>query len=171
MSDYMIKTNQKRCISCKACEVHCKVKYNVPPGAKLGQLVSVGPVVKKNKPGYLTLFMPCFHCEIPWCVSACPTGAVQQREKDGIVFIQQELCVGCKACIIACPWNIPQWDQVNGRAIKCDFCMDRVDEGLDPACVTGCTAHALSFIKPGEASEQTRRDFAAELLLSEHNKV
>lgn len=170
MSNYFIKIDQQRCISCKACEVHCKAKNRVPAGAKFGQLVSVGPVKKKDKPRYLTLFMPCFHCESPWCVSACPTGAMTKREQDGIVFVDQKLCVGCKACIMACPWKIPQWDEVNGRAIKCDYCRDRVDEGLKPACVTGCTTHALSFIKPNEASSQTRLDYATQVLLSEQER-
>lgn len=171
MSSYFIKIDQNRCISCKACEVHCKAKNRVPAGAKFGQLISIGPVKKKDQPRYLTLFMPCFHCEDPWCVSACPTGAMTKRDKDGIVFVNQELCVGCKACIMACPWKVPQWDEVNGRAIKCDYCRDRIDEGLKPACVTGCTTHALSFIKPNDASSQTRLDYATQVLLSDQERT
>lgn len=156
MSKYYIRTNQDRCISCKACEVHCKAKNRVPQGAKLGILVSSGPVKKGDNPRILNLFMPCFHCEEPWCVSACPTGAMARRDEDGIVYVNAELCVGCKACIVACPWKIPQWDETSGRAIKCDFCRDRLDQGLKPACVTACTARALEFVSPNPESEKTR---------------
>jgi Fe-S-cluster-containing dehydrogenase component len=104
--------------------------------------------------------MPCFHCENPWCVSACPTGAMQQRSSDGIVFVDKSLCIGCKACITACPWGAPQWDKEHGKVIKCDFCKDRVDSGLEPACVTGCTTAALKWITPSESTELRRERFA-----------
>ncbi len=170
MSSYLIKINGKRCISCKACEVHCKSKNRVPEGARLGQLVTIGPVKRKEKPRYLNLFLPCFHCETPWCVHACPTGALYKRDKDGIVMVQEELCVGCKACIMSCPWDIPQWDETNGRIMKCDYCSDRIDQGEKPACVTACTAHALSFIDPNQASASTRETFASRVLLSRQDK-
>ena len=165
MSLYYIKTNPKRCISCKACEVHCKVHNRVPLGARLGQLVTVGPVDKGGLPRLLNLFMPCFHCEKPWCVPACPTGAMTRREEDGVVFVRAELCVGCKACIVACPWSVPQWDEAAGKAIKCDFCRERIDAGKKPACVTACTAHALEFVMPGEASLAARSAYATKILL------
>ncbi|WP_027183307.1 4Fe-4S dicluster domain-containing protein [Desulfovibrio inopinatus] len=164
MSKYYIRTNSDRCISCKACEVHCKVKNRVPVGAKLGQIVTVGPVDKGGKPKMMNLFMPCFHCEQPWCVAACPTGAMIRRDEDGIVYVDAELCVGCKACIIACPWDIPQWDEESGRAIKCDFCRDRIDAGKKPACVTACTAHALEFVSPNETSGKVRFKYGKKLL-------
>ncbi len=123
MSKYHIVLDQERCISCHACEVHCQMKNRVPPDARLGKLVALGPVLQKGKPRMLNMFMPCFHCERPWCVAACPTGAMIRRE-DGIVYLQDDLCVGCKACIRACPWQIPQWNDSTGRAMKCDFCRD-----------------------------------------------
>jgi len=167
MSTYFIKLDQARCIGCKACEVHCKSTNRVPAGAQLGQHIAIGPVDRKGKPAHLFMFMPCFHCEQPWCVSACPTGAMTRRESDGIVYVDQERCVGCKACIIACPWKVPQWDALNGRVRKCDFCRNRLDRGLQPACVTACTAHALSFVNPNDASKQTRLDYATQVLMNE----
>ncbi len=97
MSDFYIYQDQKRCIGCRACEVHCKTENDVPAGPRLSMIVPVGPKVIDNVPRMHFVFMPCFHCEKPWCLSACPTGAVQKREKDGIVFIDQSLCVGCKS--------------------------------------------------------------------------
>ncbi len=164
MSKYMIKLDQERCISCKACEVHCKMKNKVPPGARLSRIVTVGPVKKGGIPRLMTLYLPCLHCAKPWCVAACPTQAMTQRE-DGIVYVREELCIGCKACILACPWAVPQWDETKGKAIKCDYCMDRVDQGLDPACVSGCTAHALSFTRPNKESDKVREEYARKKLL------
>ncbi len=164
MSKYHIVLDQERCISCHACEVHCQMKNQAPPDARLGKLVALGPVLQKGKPRMLNMFMPCFHCERPWCVAACPTGAMIRRE-DGIVYLQDDLCVGCKACIRACPWQIPQWNDSTGRAMKCDFCRDRIDAGEKPACVAGCTSHALSFVGANEASAHTREDYAKSRLL------
>jgi len=104
--------------------------------------------------------MPCFHCEEPWCVAACPTGAVQKRAEDGIVFIEESLCVGCKSCIIACPWGTPQWNPETGKAIKCDYCVDRVDQGLEPACVAKCVTKCLHFGEPSVKTKKIRERFA-----------
>ena len=106
------------------------------------------------------VFMPCFHCEDPWCVAACPTGAMQKRPKDGIVFVDDKLCVGCKACITACPWGTPQWNPQTGKAVKCDYCMDRVDQGLEPACVTKCITKCLHFGTPDVKSKTSRERHA-----------
>jgi Fe-S-cluster-containing dehydrogenase component len=110
------------------------------------------------------VYLSCFHCEKPWCVDACPTGAMRRREQDGIVFVEPSLCVGCKACITACPWSVPQWNPEIGKVGKCDLCMDRIDEGLEPACVTKCTTGCLSFTTPARASEARRQEFAEQLL-------
>src|SRR5512139_1342488 len=152
MSIYYIQQDQKRCIGCYACEVHCKTKNDLAVGPRFCRIMTVGPRMVKEIPRMQFVFMPCFHCEKPWCVSACPTGAMQKRAKDGIVFIDFSLCVGCKSCITACPWGVPQWDRTTGKAVKCDYCRDRVDRGLQPACVTKCTAHALKWVTPEEAS-------------------
>ncbi len=145
MSIYYLSHDGKNCINCYSCEVHCKTKNGLPVGPRFCQILSVGPKLVGGVPKLGLVFMPCFHCEKPWCVAACPTGAMQKREKDGIVFVESSLCVGCKSCIIACPWGTPQWNPETGRAAKCDYCRDRVDAGLKPACVTKCLTQCLDF--------------------------
>jgi Fe-S-cluster-containing dehydrogenase component len=90
---------------------------------------------------------------------------MQKRPKDGIVFIDFDLCVGCKACITACPWGAPQWNPQIGKAVKCDYCMERVDQGLKPACVTVCTTHCLQFGKVEDIT-QIRRERHARAVAS-----
>jgi Fe-S-cluster-containing dehydrogenase component len=164
MSDYYVSQDVELCIGCKACEVHCKTKNDSAEGAFFCKMIQVGPKMKNNLPILDFVYMACFHCEKPWCVSACPTGAMQRREKDGIVFVNGELCVGCKACMTACPWGVPQWDYRTGKVDKCNLCMDRIDEGLEPACVSKCTTGCLTFSKPGRASDNKRQQFAEDIL-------
>jgi Fe-S-cluster-containing dehydrogenase component len=94
---------------------------------------------------------------------------MQIRPKDGIVFVRQEMCVGCKTCITACPWGAPQWNPATGKVVKCDYCMDRLDRGQQPACVATCTTRCLEF-GPAEKVPQIRRLRTAEAMASlEHS--
>jgi Fe-S-cluster-containing dehydrogenase component len=69
------------------------------------------------------------------------------KREDGIVYIDHQKCVGCMACAGACFWSIPELNRETKKAVKCDYCMDRVDAGLKPACVTKCTTRALRFVR------------------------
>jgi Fe-S-cluster-containing dehydrogenase component len=157
MSKYILHHEAEDCVGCHACEIHCKTNKELGPGPSPCEIVTVPT---PGRPRARFVFMPCFHCEDAWCISACPTKAVQRRDKDGIVFIEASLCIGCKSCMAACPWGAPQWDAVAKKAVKCDYCKDRLDVGLKPACVTKCITGCLSF---GEASEiqGKRRERAA----------
>lgn len=147
MSDYRIKLDKKRCIGCHACEVHCKLKNNVPVGIQYNKIISSGLVEKDGKPTITFKYQPCLHCKKPKCVPACPNQAIYIREPDKLVLVRTELCDGCGDCIEACPWSVPVIHPETGKMAKCDLCVDRVDAGLDPACVTGCTAKALTFVR------------------------
>jgi Fe-S-cluster-containing dehydrogenase component len=82
------------------------------------------------------------------------------RPKDQIVYVDQSLCVGCKSCISACPWGAPQWNPQTNKVVKCDYCMDRIDQGLQPACVSKCVTHCLKFGRIGELEPEKRRKIA-----------
>ena len=105
MSKYELRHDEANCIGCLACEVHCKTNKDLGPGPNPCRIIAFDPVEVDGLPRTRFVFMPCFHCEDPWCVRACPTGAMQKREKDGIVFVEPSLCIGCKSCIAACPWG------------------------------------------------------------------
>jgi len=160
MSKYILHHEAGDCVGCRACEIHCKTNKDLGPGPSPCAIVTVP---EPGHPRARFVFMPCFHCEDAWCLAACPTKAVQRRDKDGIVFIDAGLCIGCKSCLIACPWGAPQWDPVARRAVKCDYCMDRLDVGLKPACVTKCLTGCLSFAEAGEIQQKRRADAAVAL--------
>jgi len=160
MSKYFLLQDQQKCIGCHACEIQCKTIKSLPIGPKPCQIIPVGPKFINGLPRASFIFMPCFHCENPWCVAACPTGAMQRRAKDGIVFVDYELCVGCKTCISACPWGAPQWNPEIGKVVKCDYCRDRIDVGLKPACVTVCVTHCLDFGKTEKMPLMKRQRYA-----------
>lgn len=143
---YKIALDKERCIGCEACLVHCKVKNRVPVGLSLNELTIEGPIDKDGLPSLVFKYRPCLHCKKPKCVPACPRQALYKRE-DGLVLLRSELCDGCGDCAEACPWDVPQIDHAAGKMIKCDYCLDRIEAGLDPACVTSCTTKALSFTR------------------------
>ena len=145
MCKYHLFHDKEKCIACHTCEIQCKSNKSLPVGPKLCQVITVGPRLVGGIPIASYMFMSCFHCENPACVTACPTGAMKKRESDGIVYVDFDRCIGCKACMVACPWGAVQWNPEAQKVVKCDYCMDRVDQGLKPACVTVCTTGCLSF--------------------------
>lgn len=163
MSKYYLLQNPSRCIGCQACEVSCKSNKGLGPGPALCKNLSVGPQDRGGIPAIRQVFMPCFHCEDPWCLNVCPTGAVRKRASDGIVYIEPALCIGCKSCIMACPWGACQWDPASNKAVKCDYCMDRLDQGLKPACVTKCLTQCLDFGAADSLPTDRRQRFAQAL--------
>lgn len=160
MTTFCIVTDQKRCISCKACEAHCKAKNAVPTGLRLGHIISEGPLLIDGKCHLHTEYTTCYHCEKPWCMDICPSGAIHKRESDGTVWIDDSTCIACNLCVRACPWNMLQFNKENRTMLKCDHCIDRIDDGLKPACVTACTTHALSYVPLDEAPEAFRANYA-----------
>ena len=93
----------------------------------------------------------CLHCEQPACVEVCPTGASYKRAEDGIVLVNEDLCIGCKLCSWACPYGAPEYDYDVGVMKKCTLCIDKIyNETLDeadrvPACVATCPVSARHF--------------------------
>lgn len=160
MSIYYLLQDSFKCIGCRACQVHCKSNKWLPAGPKLCINEVVGPTEVNGVPSVRFVFMPCFHCEDPWCKRVCPSGAIKKRASDGIVYIEKSLCIGCKSCIIACPWGACQWDPETNTSVKCDYCMDRLDAGLYPACVTKCLSQCLMFGEASELPEFRRERFA-----------
>jgi Fe-S-cluster-containing dehydrogenase component len=158
MSQYVLFQDIDRCIGCHSCEVHCKANKKLPEGPRLCRIYQVGPKWAGKVPRMVFPFIACFHCENPWCVAACPSGAMQKRPEDGIVFVDEEKCIGCKQCMYACPWGVPQWNPQALKAVKCDLCKDRIDEGLRPACVTKCITGCLYLEEKEQMPDDRRKE-------------
>ncbi len=176
---YGMVIDLKKCVGCYACVIKCKQEHFLPPGMTWGKLLisetGTYPNIVKNV--YPVL---CNHCADPACVKACPTRATQQRG-DGIVYVDQDKCVGCRYCLVACPFQVRTFHSKKkeyypgqgptdfekmgdglyalqtGIVLKCNFCQDRIDDGLKkglrpgvdvgatPACVNICPAKARTF--------------------------
>lgn len=174
MSLYRFVVDQDRCIACRACEAACKTAHDSTPGIALGSLLMDGPrfedaeleatpILTKHAPTEASPAVPapdgerrvvlhtryraCPQCPLPRCMEACPRGALIRRENDGIIFVEESLCVGCGRCTKACPHHLIWVDRRKRKAVKCDRCKDRLDAGLPTACVTVCPTGALRLVK------------------------
>jgi tetrathionate reductase subunit B len=134
----------RRCSGCHACSVACKSEFDVPLGSTRSW---VEYTEKGHFPNVSRAFLPrlCNQCSEPQCVSVCPTGATYKREEDGIVVVDSDICIGCKYCMQACPYDARFINPITGAADKCDFCLHRVSQGVVPSCVNTCPGKARIF--------------------------
>jgi Fe-S-cluster-containing dehydrogenase component len=130
-----------RCIGCHACSTACKSENEVPLSVNRTYVkyADVGVFPNARRAFQVTR---CNQCEDPPCTHACPTAAMFQRE-DGIVDFDKSICIGCKACIAACPYDAIFINPDDHSAEKCNFCAQRIDVGLEPACVVVCPVEAI----------------------------
>ncbi len=133
--------DQTRCIGCHACTTACKSENEVPIGVTRTYVksVDVGTFPQARRAFQVTR---CNQCDDAPCVEACPTGAMYRRP-DGIVDFDKRVCIGCKACMAACPYDAIFINPEDHSAEKCNFCAHRLDLGLEPACVVVCPAEAI----------------------------
>ena len=144
MARYAMVIDLQKCVGCQACAVACAKQWDVPLGFARTRIQSTGIVGTFPKLTSAFRVAHCNQCDRPSCVAACPTGATFRR-RDGIVEIDHRLCIGCGYCVLACPYDARYVSPASKQADKCDFCAARLDRGLQPACVTTCTAHAKYF--------------------------
>jgi Fe-S-cluster-containing dehydrogenase component/formate-dependent nitrite reductase membrane component NrfD len=133
--------DQTRCIGCHACSTACKSENAVPIGVNRTYVkyVDIGTFPAARRAFQVTR---CNQCEHPPCVEACPTTAMYRRP-DGIVDFDKNICIGCKACIAACPYDAIFINPEDHSAEKCNFCAHRLEVGLEPACVVVCPTEAI----------------------------
>jgi molybdopterin-containing oxidoreductase family iron-sulfur binding subunit len=155
----------KRCVGCQSCTLACKAENGTP------REVFWMRVLEKEEGTYpqaRKVFLPvrCNHCAEPPCVPVCPTGASYKRSRDNLVLINQDKCIGCRACIVACPYQVrfipedtkgyygeeltpyeaKRYQRWQPRTVqKCTFCEHRLEVGDQPACVQTCPTRALIF--------------------------
>ena len=165
------------CVGCHACAVNCKEWNSGGAAAPLTDLDPYGadPVgVWFNRVHAFeagdgadgrTVHFPrsCLHCEEPECVRVCPTGASYKRAEDGIVLVDEDICIGCKLCAWACPYGAREYDADAGVMKKCTLCIDRIynenlpEEERVPACVATCPTSARHFGDLGDPDSEVSR--------------
>src|SRR5262245_8144513 len=138
---YGFLIDHDRCIGCHACTVACKAENDVPLGSfrTWVKYVEKGtfPEVKRH-----FAVLRCNHCTNAPCVTICPVTALDKRP-DGIVDIDRDVCIGCRACMQACPYDAIYLNADRGAVEKCHYCAHRVEKGLEPACVIVCPEQAI----------------------------
>ena len=159
-ANYGFFFDQTLCTGCKACQVACKDKHDLPVGVNWRRVVEYsggswqqsGNTFTPNNFTYYTS-IACNHCEDAICIEVCPTTAMSRRE-DGTVYVDADKCVGCRYCEWACSYSAPQFNADTGQMTKCDLCYDYRSTGQDPACVSACPSRALDWGPIDELREQ-----------------
>ncbi|QEM67675.1 4Fe-4S dicluster domain-containing protein [Geobacter sp. FeAm09] len=149
--------DQTRCAACDTCLVACKGWNGIKPGPAFWR-----KRIETEVGGYPNLViyqlpMSCNHCANPACIAVCPMGTIYKREEDGVVIVNRDGCIGCKACQAACPFGAPQFAddtqepakqsswRIDHPMQKCTACWDRTAANKKPACVASCPTRALDF--------------------------
>jgi formate dehydrogenase iron-sulfur subunit len=151
-----------RCVGCRSCENACLIRQGYPglPAANFGYGPGDGKLTFKTRTFVDFRTVPesdhripvkrqCQHCLDPACVSVCPVAALEKSPR-GSVLWRNDRCIGCRYCLLSCPFGVPkyEWDNaLTPRVNKCDFCDDRQADGQLPACVVACPTGALKFGK------------------------
>jgi anaerobic carbon-monoxide dehydrogenase iron sulfur subunit len=139
-----------RCLGCRSCELACSRAHNGgsdQTGERprpSGVTISSGLVTRDAVKRMMIYPVRCHQCDDPVCMMACLSGAITQRD-DGLVVIDEEHCVGCRLCTVACPFGAITMDESRGKAVKCDLC----DGRASPACVQACLVNALLLTEEG----------------------
>ena len=121
MARNCIVVNLDRCTGCFGCEVACKMENGVALGERWSKVLTVGPVGEYPDMTRYALPTMCQQCENAPCVSVCPTGA-SYRDEDGVVLVDKEKCIGCKYCMMACPYGVRSWNTAEKCVEKCTLC-------------------------------------------------
>jgi len=161
----MIIVNVSRCNACKSCEIACAVEHSA--SKDLHQAIQEDPTprarVSVQQAVSFSVPLQCRQCANAPCIALCPTDALYRVDPDSPVLLDEEKCIGCNWCVLACPFGVIQLDEGRKVVIKCDQCFERVQRGQLPACVSACPTGALMFKLLQEVSKERRDAYLVEI--------
>jgi formate dehydrogenase iron-sulfur subunit len=149
-----------RCIGCGACSAACKEANGLPLPVEERTTAYTWTIVEKVADAHVRRL--CFHCAQPTCASVCPVAALQKTPEGPVVY-DAARCIGCRYCIMACPFGVPkyQWDQAIPIVGKCILCAGRVAQGKPTACASVCPTGATLFGEREALADEAKRRIAA----------
>ncbi|MHB9130863.1 MAG: 4Fe-4S dicluster domain-containing protein [Armatimonadota bacterium] len=155
----MIVVRAERCLACKSCEIACAVEHSDSKDlvGAIQQEQPPAPRVSVEQGEGFVVPLQCRQCEDAPCVKVCPTHALYRVDQDSPVVLDEDLCIGCKWCILACPFGVIRLDENTRVIIKCDQCIERLQRDEKPACVCSCPTHALEFRTMGDILKEKRK--------------
>ena len=151
------KMNLNRCVGCHGCEMACRNEH----GLKVSRR-KVRAVEENKLNNYVFFSMSCNHCENPVCIGTCPNHCFKKR-RDGIVVLNTTNCNGCRNCLGICPYNAIHVNPGTGKIDKCNMCVDLIDQGVKPACVSACISNALDIVNILEPLKDHEQKWVSEI--------
>jgi carbon-monoxide dehydrogenase iron sulfur subunit len=149
----------ERCLGCRSCEIACALVHSQSKNIQEAVLETPRPKRRVSVEGTEGRALPlqCRHCENAPCVVVCPTEAIHRKSESGPVLIDGDRCIGCKLCMVVCPFGVIDLAPGGRAVVKCDQCAERVEAGGVPACVAACLTHALEFVDVDEHNKKKRK--------------
>jgi len=158
-----------RCVGCGACVVACMDQNDTYPEKGHSPFRRIYRIEEGEFPDASIQYIPatCMHCEDSPCVIGCPTGAITKDDRTGAVIVNNELCIGCHSCALACPFGVPRYDR-DEKMQKCNLCIERVEADLEPACVRVCPVDALKFESANKIQSVKESEFVHHIVNAIH---
>ncbi len=162
----MIEVNIDKCLACRSCELACALVHSKSKVLEDAMAESPKPqrMVTVEAVGDSAVPIQCRHCEDAPCIAVCPTSAIHRHQPGDPVLIDKERCIGCKFCLMACPFGVIYMMRDGKAVVKCDLCIERTGADQQPACVEACPTKALKLVEEKELAAGKRKRAAKELV-------
>ncbi len=161
----VIVVKPERCMGCDTCALACAVEHS--ESKDLFEAIKQTPApcsrIEVEQGKRFAIPLQCKQCENAPCVRVCPTKALQRQDEDSPVIIDHALCIGCKECVLACPFGVIRMDDASHAIIKCDQCFERLQRNALPACVSSCPIGALEFVELDDVAAAKRGAYLLEI--------